>query len=275
MRSIEDRIVSLMDRIGLGKKQQPAPSLNEKLVQFRAEYGSRPLPAREADFSPEILVPCYNHGRFLPGLLDVLSTTGYPVTVINDCSSDDSAAVISRLKTHFSFKSIENQTNLRQHGSLNKAVRESNNNLFIVVNADDYLTPHWVDYVVRSFRETQISLLGGTNINFGNHWEQNESYVSELIKNSSHMPTARPRIVGPEDAKSFTHDNSIDMTMSGCSFLRSAWEFVGGFYPPAQRTSIHDDRDFQMRVCCFFPIGISSEVSAFWRTDSSQGRGTN
>jgi hypothetical protein len=63
------------------------------------------------------------------------------------------------------------------------------------------------------------------------------------------------------------------MTMSGCSFLKSAWEFVGGFYPLERRVSIHDDRDFQMRVCCFFNIGISNEISALWRSDSSTGMG--
>jgi hypothetical protein len=38
--------------------------------------------------------------------------------------------------------------------------------------------------------------------------------------------------------------------------------------------SIHDDRDFQMRVCAFFPVAVSDELSALWRSNSSTGMGT-
>ncbi len=259
--------------ISIKKLFHREPGLNEKLVRFILKYKDKPIPLRESVFKPEILIPCYNHGRYLPGLLNNVYEIKLPITIINDNSDDNTEDVIMNLKQRYSFKYIKNSENLLQSGSLNRAIAASDNNMFIVVNADDLLVPKWVDYAVKSFEFSDIRMLGGGNVSFKNVLFETELIVSEMIKSIEYLPSSPFRVYGPEDAINFSTDNAIDMTMSGCTFLKSAWEFVDGFYSRNARVSIHDDRDFQMRVCSFFNIGISSEICAFWRSDSSHGMG--
>ncbi len=251
------------------------PSLNERVREFIDRNRNRALPPRETTLRPEILIPCYNHAAYLTHLLEVLQGCGVPVTVIDDHSDDPNRLLIDELQSRFGVNVIRNETNLLQGGSLNKAIEMSSNNLFLVANADDYLLPGWVPYAIKQFRDHGISLLGGMHICFFNHFPQSEPCLAQLLKASTYAPSGELRFYGPADALRFDHDNSIDMTMTGCAFLKSAWDFVGGFYARADRVSVHDDRDFQMRICSFFPIGISAELSALWRSDSSTGMGTS
>ncbi len=250
-------------------------TLNERMREFIDRNRHRAIPPRETSFRPEILIPCYNHAAYLARLLEVLEGCGIPVTVIDDHSDDPNRSLIEQLRSRYGVKVIRNETSLLQGGSLNRAIAVSSSNLFIVANADDYLLPGWVPYSIEQFRNHEISLLGGMHVCFFNHFPDSEDYLAQVLKASTYTPTAGLRFRGPDDAPRFDHDNSIDMTMTGCAFLRSAWDFVGGFYARADRVSIWDDRDFQMRVCAFFPIGISDELSALWRSNSSTGMGTS
>lgn len=249
------------------------PSLNEKILAYIDRHGHRGKPARETTFHPEILIPCYNHAQYLAHLLEVLQGCSVPITVIDDHSDEKDRLLIEGMGRRFGVKVIRNDSSLRQSGSLNKAIRMSDNNLFIVANADDYLLPGWVPYAIDQFRRRDIYLLGGMHICFFNHFPQSEPCLAHLLKASDYRPSSEVRLYGPEDARRFTHDNSIDMTMTGCTFLKSAWEFVGGFYSLTDRVSVWDDRDFQMRVCAFFPVGVSDDLSALWRSNSSTGMG--
>lgn len=273
------RLTSLKHFLWRADTTQPSPppraSLNEKILDYIHSNQTRTLPSRETTFRPEILVPCYNHAGYLARLLEVLDGCEVPVTVIDDRSDDENRFLIEELGRRLGVNVIRNETSLRQGGSLNKAIGMSVNNLFIVANADDYLLPAWVPYAIEQFQRHDIFLLGGMHVCFFNHFPQSEPHFAQLLRKSAYVPTAGLRFHGPEDARGFSHDNAIDMTMTGCTFLKSAWDFVGGFYELADRVSIHDDRDFQMRVCACFPIGISAELSALWRSNSSTGRGTS
>lgn len=255
--------------------QRPAElTLNEKMQRYIQNHRGLALPEREFEFRPEILIPCFNHAKYLARLMDVLKNVGVPITVIDDNSSEQDKSLIEGLRAQYGFNLIRNDVNLRQSGSLNKAIAQSGNNLFIVANADDYLLPGWIYYVAEQFKSTDIFLMGGMHICFFNHFPQSEQHFAHVVKFSGYQQRQSLRFYGPEDAKGFTHDNSIDMTMTGCAFLKSAWSHVGGFYSLKDRVSIHDDRDFQMRVCASFKIGVSDDLSAFWRSDSSTGMGT-
>jgi glycosyltransferase involved in cell wall biosynthesis len=266
---------NILQRLGHTPVAAPLqPSLNEKILAYIDRNRHRATPSRETTFQPEILIPCYNHAQYLTHLLEVLQGCGVPMTVVDDHSDKKDRLLIAEMGRRFGVKVIRNDTSLRQPGSLNKAIRMSENNLFIVANADDYLLPGWVPYAIEQFHRHDIYLLGGMHICFFNHFLKSERYLAELLKTSAYAPSSGLRHHGPEDARRFIHDNSIDMTMTGCTFLKSAWDFVGGFYSRADRVSIHDDRDFQMRVCAFFPVAVSDELSALWRSNSSTGMGT-
>lgn len=249
-------------------------TLNEKIQLYIAGTQGRAIPLREVDLRPEILIPCFNHAKYLANMLSVLRGVDVPITIIDDNSSEDDRLLIDELRGIFHFKLIRNEVNLRQGGALNKAIEDSANNLFIVANADDYLLPGWPDYVIGQFGSSEIRMMGGMHICFFNHFPRSERHLMDVVGSSGYRPQGTLRYYGPEDAKRFDHDNSIDMTMTGCAFLKSAWMYAGGFLALKDRVSIHDDRDFQMRVCASFQVGVSDDLSAFWRSDSSTGMGT-
>ena len=242
--------------------------IHDNIRQFTASY-HKPLPPRETFFRPEVLIPCFNQGLFLDDALASLPAS-VAVTVINDASTDDTAEHIDALKTKYPFKLLTNAVNLNQGGSLNRAITLSDNNLFIILNADDALVRHAIPTIIEVLRRhPAVRMVGGDCCPF------DDAAVLALNRElPAELPyTPNPRIFSPADALAFQHPNDINMTMSGCSFLRSAWEAVNGFWDFEQRVCSFDDRDFQMRVCALFPVAVLQETLAFYRVNSSVGRG--
>jgi GT2 family glycosyltransferase len=243
-------------------------NINENIRQFTAAY-QPPLPPRESRFRPEVLIPCFNQGRLLTDALASLPD-GVAVTVINDASTDDTADHIDALSLKHAFNSLTNTVNLNQSGSLNRAIALSDSNLFIILNADDALVRYAIPAVIEVLtQQPMVRMVGGDCCPFDNAAVL--ALNRELPAKLPYCP--QPRIFSPADALAFQHPNDINMTMSGCSFLRSAWEAVAGFRDFEQRVCSFDDRDFQMRVCALFPVAVLQETLAFYRVNSSVGRG--
>lgn len=242
--------------------------IQENIRAFQGSHAGMDIP-RERKFYPEIIIPCYNQGRFLPSALAYLPPQ-VPVTVINDASTDDTGEYISRLQGKCAFKILVNAANINQAGSINRAITESDNNLFIVLNADDVLTRYAFRAVVAVLENYDtVRLVGGGSIPFDDPalLAKNAAFPEQL----PYLP--QPAIFQPGDAYNFTAPNDINMTMSGCAFLRSAWQAAGGFWDFARRVCSFDDRDFQMRVCALFPVAVLPEPLAFYRVNGSVGRG--
>lgn len=227
----------------------------------------------------EILVPCYNHSRYLKeayrSILWQTNKTSVSLTFINDNSSDDSLDAMKALKesnhtSHINIKVISNSKNLLQAGSINEAVERSSNELFIILNADDLLTPDCLELIIKTYQQNNdIFLLGGSSLWF----DSADKLPKHKIKSVSELNLTK---YGPADALKFDKPNSINMSHSSSSFFRDAWEVVGGYFPQKQmRVCTHDDRDFQMRVCSVLPVAVYQDYPMeFYRTDSSQNRGT-
>lgn len=229
------------------------------------------------DSKVEILIPCYNHGKFLPeafkSIQDQTIKSNLNVTFINDNSSDDSLSIMKSLASKnrqkfIKVKIIDNPKNLLQTGSLNKAIKESKNELFVILNADDLLTPDCIDLIIKTYQaNSDIFLLGGSSL-----WFESGGELPKFTPKP--MRSLKLSKYGPNNAKNFKEPNDINMSQSSCSFFKSAWELVGGYYPLENRVCSHDDRDFQMRVCSVLPIGIyEGYPMTFYRSDSSLGRG--
>lgn len=94
---------------------------------------------------------------------------------------------------------------------------------------------------------------------------------NEFSEKLSYQPTYKT--YGPSQAKLYKTPNDINMTMSSCSFFKSAWQAVGGFKELNQRVCSFDDRDFQMRVSAVCNVAVIDEPLAFYRLNSSLGLG--
>ncbi len=93
--------------------------------------------------SVSILLPSYNHGRFLPYCLESVLAQDFQdweLIVIDDGSTDDSVAILKsfkdpRIQVH------QNQANLGTYGTLDKAVSMSNGEFISILNSDDAWDP--------------------------------------------------------------------------------------------------------------------------------------
>jgi GT2 family glycosyltransferase len=224
----------------------------------------------------EIIIPCYNHGAYLKSALNSLSLQTWlgklTVTIINDKSTDNSLIVMKKLRqnnrsTNMDIRIIDNKTNLNQAGSINRAVNDSKNELFIILNADDMLTPDCIELIVETYKKhPDLWLLGGSSLWFV---DEKELPVHRMKPINKLNLTVR----FPKQARKYSQLSDLNMSQSSCSFFKGAWELVGGYLPREQRVCSFDDRDFQMRVNSLLPVGIYSEYPMeFYRTSSSQGK---
>jgi glycosyltransferase involved in cell wall biosynthesis len=226
----------------------------------------------------EIVIPCYNHVQYLTAAFKSIAeqTRKEPITVtfVNDASSDNSLAVMENIKAGnrpnwIKVNVMDNPKNINQSASINKAISESSNQLFVILNSDDILTPDCLELIVSTYnKHSDIALLGGQSL-----WFEDETKLPKhTIKSIGQL---RLKKYGPQDAINFTKLNDITLSQSSCSFFRSAWELVGGYFEKDSRVCSYDDRDFQMRVCSLLPIGVYNNYPMeFYRTVSSQGKAT-
>ena len=92
-----------------------------------------------------MVVPCYNYGRFLPDCLaSVLSQDGVDVDVliVDDASSDDSAAIARNLAAADSrVRVLEHLTNQGHIATYNEGLAKVSGEYIVLLSADDLLSP--------------------------------------------------------------------------------------------------------------------------------------
>jgi glycosyltransferase involved in cell wall biosynthesis len=98
---------------------------------------------RTADLS--VVLPNYNHARFLPRALDAILSQGRPareVLVIDDASTDDSVSVIEGYaREHPTIRLVRNERNLGVVGAMNRGVELASSTYLLFAAADDYVLP--------------------------------------------------------------------------------------------------------------------------------------
>lgn len=159
--------------------------------------------------------------------------------------------------------------NLNQAGSINKAITESQNNFFTILNADDALLPYVIPLLHTLLNKYPfVHMLGGSCIPF------DKLNVQEYLKVISNIIHYDPlvRLYDWDEVKTIRTLNHLYMTMSGCSFSKKAWEAVDGFWSFDKRICSWDDRDFQLRVSCLARVAVFGEPTALYRLTSSTGK---
>lgn len=257
------RINNFRDFVKVTKKNH---NLNKNINNFIKNY-SQNLPIREKKLKPEVIITSYKQGKFVEmAIQSVLAAKkNIDITVTDDGSPDNSQKIIKNLQSKYSFKFIPNTQNTGGYPAYNIAIEKSKNNLMIILNADDMLTRYSINTIIDIFKKTKVRMVGGTSINFTNDnlYNLNNNFPKKL----NYLP--KGKIYGPKNAAKFKRLNEISMTASSSSFLKSAWEAVGGFWEFERRVCAVTDRDFEMRVCALFDVMILEEPLAFYRINEN------
>jgi glycosyltransferase involved in cell wall biosynthesis len=95
--------------------------------------------------SIDIVIPCYQYGRFLPECVKSVLDQGMDnlrVLIIDNASTDNSVAVARKLMADDPrIQLIARPVNLGYHASFNEGVDWASSDYFAVVNADDIIPP--------------------------------------------------------------------------------------------------------------------------------------
>lgn len=259
------------------------PARVERFLGSRQPLVAPPRKPRPATLA--IVVPCYGHAPYLAEMFEsITQQTWAPdqVIFINDASPDGTGRTLERLLEEnrgwpeTEYLILGNDRNLGQAESLNRGIAAATTDLVMILNDDDYLFHDCVEVMFTLFsRYPQIFLIGGTS----RHFSGTEALEAASRRISAHADLDRLEleIRTPAQVAGYRRFNDLNMTHSGTTFLKEAWEAAGGYYADKElRLVPYSDRDFQLRVNALFPVGLSPRVPfSFWRTDSSVDRGKN
>jgi glycosyltransferase involved in cell wall biosynthesis len=147
-----------------------------------------------------VIVPCFNQGRFAAECVASIEAQTYPelrVVVVNDASTDDSAALLEPLAS-YRVRVVHLTRNLGRALIRNEAVRLLGDEVDYVLNVDcdDRLSPEYVSRLVEALeRDPRAGLAYGTLHFFGDLRETDTSWPrAEYVHAERYLEN---RIPGP------------------------------------------------------------------------------
>lgn len=283
MGRLNDRAANLCRRIS---RLLGAPEISQRRIEnFLLKVAGDAVSLR-SDIPPgslAVVIPCYSHASYLPAALEsIASQTKRPdeVIAVDDYSLDCTRAVVeehfSRLRElgNIHCTHLTNDRNRGQAYSLNRAIAAAKSEMVMILNDDDYLMHDAVATMLELFKAyVDVVMIGGTSIYF------RDSGELELRPRTGRPILGEAKlsldIRQPSDVLNYRRYNDLNMTHSGCCFLKSAWEKVGGYYSNKRKRLVpFSDRDFQLRVNALFTVAVSPTVPfSFWRSGSSVDQG--
>ena len=239
----------------------------------------------EPSFAPDvsILVPAYNESVGVERCVRSLATSRYggalEVIVVDDGSSDDTAAVVERLG--LDGVRVLRQENAGKAAALNRALIASRHDIVVTVDADTVFEPDTLSHLVQRFRDPEVGVISG-NTKIGNRdrligrWQHIEYVMGfnldrrayEVIGATPTVPGAigafRRRAladIGGVSGATIAEDTDITLDLGRAGWksrLRTARSGLDGSavdaprpVPPAQPLGLRDD-----------PIGVEAPFRA-------------
>lgn len=259
--------------------------IDHSALQRFAETHTRSAPVmRSLDDGLAVVVPCYNHASYLDTTICCLVQQTYrpfQVIFVEDHSTDDTWLRLQDLVAQFpndiQVTLLRSDRNRGQAAALNLGIEQTKASIYTVLNDDDYLMHDALEAIVTILNHrTDLYLLGTGSRPFTGAGEPPGDDASKRIAQTHPQYMAIPLVdYTPLSVPLFKHPNDLNMTHSGTTFFRSAWQAVGGYYAEkAKRVVVFADRDFQLRVASLFPVAVSREVTfSYWRANSSVDSG--
>jgi GT2 family glycosyltransferase len=193
--------------------------------------------------------------------LEQLEYPDYEVIVVNDGSTDDTAAIASE----FAF-SLINTENLGLSHARNTGYKASIGKIVAYIDDDAYPDPHWLYYLAFMFLTTSYVGIGGSNVA-----PSGEGFVANCIARSPGGPVHI--LISDQEAEH----------IPGCNmaFRKEALESIGGFDP--QFRVAGDDVDICWRLqqmgwkIGFTPAALvwhrrRNSIKAYWKQQVGYGK---
>jgi glycosyltransferase involved in cell wall biosynthesis len=180
-----------------------------------------------------VIVPNYNHARFLPKRLDsILRQTfqDFELILLDDCSTDDSRSILSSYagdpRVTIEFNEANSGSTFKQW---NKGVRLARGKYVWIAESDDYADEHLLEKLVSRLdadpsivlcycRSWQVSEKGALNGFL-------DSYLADI---DAHKWTADFRADGEEECRKYLIRRNTVLSASSIVFRKEVYDQVGG-----------------------------------------------
>lgn len=223
-----------------------------------------------ADPLVSVIVPCYNHARYLERCLDSLFDDGYPnleLVLIDDGSRDDSFAIAERWVAVHGARlaggaQIRRQDNVGLVPTLNRLTAAARGSFFTMLASDDYLLPGGIEARVRHLEAHPHLLATCAN---ATTIDEEGLLLAESGLDSRKISRAALRCDATRALELIIH-----WRMPG-PVLLCRREVVQRIGPYDERFKI-EDRDFYLRLLAAGVLGYVDRVVAAYRVQRVRDR---
>lgn len=170
-----------------------------------------------------IIVPCYNHGRFLEATVQSVLDSSYKdieVIIVDDGSTDDSAERSKMLKERFTGVKYIFQKNAGPSAARNNGIRHARGNYILPLDADDLISPDYISKAVSVLEnEPTVKVVYAEAEKFGainKRWKLKPYSARALAMDNMIYVSAIYRKTDWERVKGYTEDTML---------VREDWEF--------------------------------------------------
>ncbi len=205
-----------------------------------------------------VVIPLYNKAESISATLDSVfaqTITDFEVVVINDGSTDNSAAIVRRFNDH-RLRLVE-QANAGESAARNRGIAEARNDLVAFIDADDLWFPHFLQTVLSlRHRVPNAGAYGTAFVVLRNNAVVRYPYVGVRHLLGGELV--------PDYFRSCTLGGSL-LWSSSVMIPKSTFERVGGF-----PVGVRNGADLHMwaRIALHYPIAWSTIEAAVWNQDA-------
>ena len=192
-----------------------------------------------------VIVPCYNHGKYLKKRLDSIYKQTYKnieVYLLDDCSSDESVSILEEYANKYKdiTKTIFNKEN---SGSVfkqwAKGIKEAKGDLCWIAESDDYCDYNFLEKTVTAFSDKSVLLSYCKYVFVQPDGFEDEKAFFNYVYRLSEEKWKKPYI-----------NNSEDEVINALGILNTIPNASGAvFRRNADLSIINDEKWLNMRIC--------------------------
>lgn len=179
--------------------------------------------------SLSVIIPNYNHGRFLPQCLDAIfrqETAPGEVLIIDDASTDDSLEVIERYrKLHPTVRLLRNETNRGAVQTITRGLMETDSEYVYFAAADDWVLPGLFSRSLELLGQyPQAGFCSALSLQVTEQNRNPHEFLTPVV-------CSRPGFISPQRARELLYRHGTWFLGNALVLRRQAVMEMGGFRP--------------------------------------------
>lgn len=203
-----------------------------------------------------VLIPCYNHEKFVAGCLSSILDQTYSkleVIICDDCSKDGSVAVIKEQRVRFEEKGIrfillESEKNQGITKNINRMLKEARGEFVKIIASDDMLAEEYMAKMTEVLEQNdslQFLFSNGYKVVEGATYPVKKEMLLEPLMQE--LPDCKERVLERVYAHNFVPAPTL-------LFRRSVLDEVGGY----DESIAIEDLEMLLRVLRRYPKGMGA-----------------